>query len=197
MPDCPSTYSNTLESSSKRRKIFDPIQILDDGPNRVCPDRNETNFHIFYYLCDGLAANGKLKEYHLDEFERRRSHRYLSLPSDATRSAEKRQNVERFRVVRRGFDQLGFASDELDSIYKMLAAVLHLGDVELVADASTDGCRVANPSQIEIGKSLDTLSDHENLIHFSLLVIASWQTVGSKPRGSDGRADFSERRDPR
>ena len=117
---------------------------------------NESNFHIFYYLCDGLAAEGKLKEYRLDEFGRRTSHRYLTLPAEPTRASERRQNAERFRQVQRGFHQLGFASDELDSIYKMLAAVLHLGDVELAADAdatphNSDGSRASNPSQIQIG----------------------------------------------
>lgn len=64
--------------------------------------------------------------------------------------------ADKFQLVRKGFDQLGFASDELDSIYSILAAVIHLGDVELVptgpGDDNTDRCRVANEDQIKIGK---------------------------------------------
>lgn len=76
----------------------------------------------------------------------------MTLPD--VKSAERQLNVERFRLIRRGFDQLGFASDELDSIYSMLAAVLHLGDIEMVPsdfNDSTKGCRATNPAQVDIG----------------------------------------------
>lgn len=64
-------------------------------------------------------------------------------------------NADRFQLVRKGFDQLGFASDELDSIYSILAAIIHLGDLDLVpagpGDDNTDRCRIANIDQVKIG----------------------------------------------
>lgn len=39
---------------------------------------NEKNFHIFYYLCDGLSAENKLADYFLDTGKR--AHRYATLP---------------------------------------------------------------------------------------------------------------------
>lgn len=64
-------------------------------------------------------------------------------------------NADKFALVRKGFDQLGFASDELDSIYSIMAAIIHLGDIELVpagpGDDNTDRCRIANPDQVKIG----------------------------------------------
>lgn len=101
-------------------------------------------------MCDGLAAENKLKDYYLDGG--RRVHRYITLPDLI--SQERQTNVERFHLIRKGFDQLGFASDELDSVYSILAAVLHIGDIELVAADShdnTERCRLANPEQVEIG----------------------------------------------
>ncbi len=64
-------------------------------------------------------------------------------------------NAEKFQLVRKGFDQLGFASDELDAIYSIMAAVIHVGDVELVpagpGEDNTDRCKIANPDQVKIG----------------------------------------------
>lgn len=134
---------------------------------------NEKNFHIFYYLCDGLAAENKLTEYFLDSG--RRAHRYVTLPpltslerqveminqfavlvtSTAQVKLVVQVNADKFALVRKGFDQLGFASDELDSIYSIMAAIIHLGDIELVpagpGDDNTDRCRIANPDQVKIG----------------------------------------------
>ena len=66
-------------------------------------------------------------------------------------------NAEKFQLVRKGFNQLGFASDELDAIYSIIAAVIHVGDVELVPAGpgkdNTDRCKIANPDQIKIGNN--------------------------------------------
>lgn len=59
-------------------------------------------------------------------------------------------------MVRKGFQQLDFAADEVDAIYSILAAIIHLGDVELESTGSgtgnTDSCRVANLGQVDIGE---------------------------------------------
>ncbi|KZS21454.1 Neither inactivation nor afterpotential protein C [Daphnia magna] len=111
---------------------------------------NEKNFHIFYYLCDGLAAENKLGDYFLDSG--RRSHRYVTLPP--LTSLERQINAEKYQLVRKGFDQLGFASDELDAIYSVMAAVIHIGDLDIVPAGpgkdNTDRCKIANPAQTKI-----------------------------------------------
>ncbi|EFX77076.1 hypothetical protein DAPPUDRAFT_305891 [Daphnia pulex] len=111
---------------------------------------NEKNFHIFYYLCDGLAADNKLADYFLDSG--RRTHRYVTLPP--LTSLERQIYAEKFQSVRKGFDQLGFASDELDAIYSVMAAVIHIGDLDLVPAGpgtdNTDRCKIANLPQANI-----------------------------------------------
>ncbi len=64
-------------------------------------------------------------------------------------------NVDKFQSIRQGFDQLGFASDELESIYSILAAVIHLGDLDVVADENdSERCKIVNPGQAAIGEML-------------------------------------------
>ena len=57
--------------------------------------------------------------------------------------------------MRKGFDQLGFASDELDAIYSVMAAIIHIGDLDLVPAGqgtdNTDRCKIANLPQANIG----------------------------------------------
>jgi myosin-3 len=50
-------------------------------------------------------------------------------------------NVERYHQLSVGFRLLGFQSDEVDTIYCILAAILHLGDLdfgEVVTQDNTD-----------------------------------------------------------
>ncbi|GAB0099464.1 Neither inactivation nor afterpotential protein C [Sergentomyia squamirostris] len=92
----------------------------------------EGNFHIFYYLYDGLHADGRLAEYHLDEAFRRQ-HKYLA---DTCASAQ--TNIERWRQLKESFKVLGFRDDELDTVNRVLAAILNLGDLEFGEMATTD-----------------------------------------------------------
>ncbi len=50
---------------------------------------------------------------------------------------------------------MGFASDELDAIYSVMSAVIHIGDLDLVPAGpgtdNTDRCKIANLPQAKIG----------------------------------------------
>ncbi|XP_055693301.1 myosin-IIIb-like isoform X2 [Lutzomyia longipalpis] len=92
----------------------------------------EGNFHIFYYLYDGLHADGRLAEYHLDEAFRRQ-HKYL-----ADTCAPAQTNIERWRQLKGSFKVLGFRDDELDTVNRVLAAILNLGDLEFGEVATND-----------------------------------------------------------
>ncbi|XP_069672444.1 myosin-IIIb-like isoform X3 [Periplaneta americana] len=100
--------------------------------------QGERNFHVFYYLYDGLESENRLSEFHLDPILRLR-HRYLG---EDTQDAEtKRANVERYHQLNSGFQLLGFQDDEVNTVYRILAAILHLGDLEfgeVVTQDNTD-----------------------------------------------------------
>ncbi|PNF20375.1 hypothetical protein B7P43_G12425 [Cryptotermes secundus] len=100
--------------------------------------QGERNFHVFYYLYDGLESDSRLAEFHLDPVLRLR-HRYLG--EDAQDQETKKMNVERYHQLSVGFRLLGFQSDEVDTVYRILAAILHLGDLEfgeVVTQDNTD-----------------------------------------------------------
>ncbi|KAL4703000.1 hypothetical protein ACJJTC_008778 [Scirpophaga incertulas] len=61
---------------------------------------------------------------------------YLSLRWLGKRRTE--HNVHRWRQLNQAFKVVGFNEDEVQIIYKMLAAILHLGDIEFGEAASND-----------------------------------------------------------
>lgn len=97
----------------------------------------ESNFHIFYYLYDGLQAESKIEKYYLDPVYRK-NHKYLS---DSHSSTHVDSNVEKWKQVKESFKVLGFKDDEIDTVNRVLAAILNLGDLEfeeVVTNDNTD-----------------------------------------------------------
>ncbi|XP_061708749.1 myosin-IIIb-like isoform X4 [Cydia pomonella] len=93
----------------------------------------ESNFHVFYYLYDGLESEGRWRKFYLDEQLKSR-HRYLQPLSVAHRE----HNVHRWRQLNQAFKVVGFQEEEVQIIYKMLSAILHLGDIEFGETAGED-----------------------------------------------------------
>ena len=96
------------------------------------PLRGERNFHIFYYMYDGLEADNRLPEFHLDP-NLRKHHRYLTDHSQTSQT-----HIDKFQQLKLGFKLLGFQDSEVDTVYRILAAILHLGDIEFGEVASED-----------------------------------------------------------
>ncbi|XP_076293572.1 myosin-IIIb isoform X2 [Lasioglossum baleicum] len=98
----------------------------------VAQAESERNFHIFYYMYDGLEADNRLSEFYLDE-NLRKNHRYLMDNSQTSQT-----HIDKFHQLKNGFKLLGFQDSEVDTVYRILAAVLHLGDIEFGEVASED-----------------------------------------------------------
>ncbi|XP_069183192.1 myosin-IIIb [Procambarus clarkii] len=114
----------------------------------------EQNFHIFYYLHDGLEAEDKLLQYCLDKGQRAK-HRYLS-GANWSKSRTK-TNKRKIQQVVEGFKSLGFRDDELDSVYRILASIINLGDVDFYQTIDKDNMEqaaVKNVEQIKIVSEL-------------------------------------------
>ncbi|XP_059045349.1 myosin-IIIb-like isoform X2 [Achroia grisella] len=93
----------------------------------------ESNFHVFYYLYDGLESEGRWRKFYLDEQLKSR-HRYLQPLS----SVHREHNVHRWRQLNQAFKVVGFQEEEVQIIYRMLTAILHLGDIEFGEAAGED-----------------------------------------------------------
>ncbi|CRL04515.1 CLUMA_CG017591, isoform A [Clunio marinus] len=101
----------------------------------VQQSENEGNFHIFYYMYDGLEADGKLQDYHLD-VRFRKHHKYLK-----ETCSNPKANQEKWKQLKSSFKVLGFKEDDVDSVIRVLAAILNLGDLhftEVVTNDNTD-----------------------------------------------------------
>lgn len=64
--------------------------------------------------------------------------------------------MQQFKKVVDGFKSLGFRDDELDSIYRTLAAIINLGDINFYQTIDKDNMEqaaVKNVEQIKIGKN--------------------------------------------
>ena len=107
----------------------------------------ERNFHIFYQLVRG-NLNAK---YGVDQPIE--SFHYLA---SGTYDAEDIDDVEEFNEVLEGFDIIGFSEEEKDWLFRVVAAVLKLGNLQFVASDDELGSKIVDPSKTkEIAELLD------------------------------------------
>ncbi|XP_076177941.1 STKc_myosinIII_N_like and MYSc_Myo21 domain-containing protein ninaC [Ptiloglossa arizonensis] len=114
-------------------------------------DRNQSNFHIFYYFYDGLDSTNKLKDY---DIPTTRKMRYLRISDKATERKrsfkvrnDPRGNVVKFEELKENLQMLEM-DEYCDTIWKVLAAILSLGEIRFVegnnGEADMDNNEAAN-----------------------------------------------------
>ncbi|XP_051259431.1 unconventional myosin-XVI isoform X1 [Dicentrarchus labrax] len=98
---------------------------------------HQHSFNIFYLMAEGLSPEEKSALY-LNNVV---AHRYLGggLPGEnppvATASTQSR---ERLAAVKQALRALGFNKQEVDSVFTLLSAVLHIGDLRFTALTDAD-----------------------------------------------------------
>lgn len=85
--------------------------------------KEERNFHIFYELLNGLNENEKEK-YGLQSVEK-----YFYLNQGDSIEIDGKDDSEDFRFIVGAMQVLGFTNEEQDIIFRILASILHLGNV--------------------------------------------------------------------
>ena len=103
----------------------------------VAVDDPERNFHVFYQLCDGA-----------DEAEKRAlrlkaSTEFAYLSASSCHVLDGVDNATEYRATRRAMDVVGIERAEQDAVMRVVAGVLHLGNVTFDdddSDAADDGC---------------------------------------------------------
>ncbi|XP_038575834.1 unconventional myosin-XVI-like [Micropterus salmoides] len=107
---------------------------------------HQHNFSIFYLMAEGLSPEENSALY----LNNILAHRYLSggLPGEkppiATASTQSR---ERLAAVKQALRALGFNKQEVDSVFMLLSAVLHIGDLRFTALTDAD---TAFPSDLQL-----------------------------------------------
>lgn len=95
-------------------------------------DMSQPNFHLFYFFYDAMDAEERLKDFFL---EAGRTYRYLRVPETYVKTKllhvrdDPQRNVLKFKDFEQALLALDISQDTLDVIYRILAAILILGDV--------------------------------------------------------------------
>uniref|UniRef100_A0A670ZIY2 Myosin VB n=1 Tax=Pseudonaja textilis TaxID=8673 RepID=A0A670ZIY2_PSETE len=110
---------------------------------------DERNYHIFYQLC-ASASLPELKDLSLLDAK---DFFYTSLGGDT--SLEGVDDAEDFEKTRQAFTLLGVKESYQMTIFKILAAVLHLGNVDFRSERDGESC---------------SITVHEHLHHFCRLL---------------------------
>ncbi|CRK93540.1 CLUMA_CG007073, isoform A [Clunio marinus] len=114
--------------------------------------RSQPNFHIFYYFYDAMEAEERLKDFNL---ECGRQYRYLRVPDNYIKSKlshvrdDPLGNAMKFKEFEQSLLALDFPQDTLESIYKILAAILILGEIRFKESETDRKAAVVNPNVIE------------------------------------------------
>uniref|UniRef100_A0ACB8G0M2 Myosin-IIIb n=1 Tax=Sphaerodactylus townsendi TaxID=933632 RepID=A0ACB8G0M2_9SAUR len=123
----------------------------------------EKNFHIFYYIYAGLYHQKKLFEYKLPE---EKPPRYID--NDTGRVMcdiiSKESYGTQFEAIQHCFRIIGFSDEEVHSVYRILAGILNIGNIEFAAISSqhqTDKSEVPNAEALDSAASLLSIGSEE------------------------------------
>uniref|UniRef100_A0A671YXR0 non-specific serine/threonine protein kinase n=1 Tax=Sparus aurata TaxID=8175 RepID=A0A671YXR0_SPAAU len=123
----------------------------------------EKNFHIFYYIYAGLYHQDKLKTYSLPDRTPPRSeqHQHRTVMQDIVSS---KLYKEQFDAIQEGFRNIGFTEEEVNSVYRILSAILNTGNIEfasITTQHQTDKSEVPNAEALETAASLLSIGPEE------------------------------------
>jgi chitin synthase len=153
--------SRTLENANASRfGKYTELQFSESGRivgaktldyylerNRVVSSAgSERNFHVFHYLVAG--ASDEEKEFlHISDAA---SFRYLG--SQRGHRDDVREDAARFNRLKQAFKNVGLSKRHVASICQVLAAILHLGNLEFFQDRhrTQDSASIRNPDVLQV-----------------------------------------------
>ncbi|XP_052238013.1 myosin-IIIb-like isoform X2 [Dreissena polymorpha] len=133
------THAGTVTGAKITEYLLEKSRVIFQA-------QNEQNFHIFYYVHDGLPSEDKIHKFHLKDNVKFRyiSDHTTSSPDHVTMSS----NRVKFKAIQHCFDIIGFKHEEVESIFGVIAAILHTGNIDFLEKASVthtaDGVEIEN-----------------------------------------------------
>ncbi|CAH2077072.1 unnamed protein product, partial [Thlaspi arvense] len=146
----------------------------------------ERNYHCFYQLC---ASGNDAEKYKLSN---PRQFHYLN--QSKTYELEGVSNAEEYKNTRRAMDIVGISHDEQEGIFRTLAAILHLGNVEFSAGKEHDSSVVKDrESRIHLQMAADLFKCDANLLLASLCTRSILTREGTIIKALDCNAAVTSR----
>lgn len=85
--------------------------------------QDERNYHVFYELLAGLTGEEK------EKYGLQTADKYFYLNQGGSNEIDGKNDGEDFRFLLAAMQVLGFANEEQDAIFRILASVLHFGNI--------------------------------------------------------------------
>ena len=143
--------------------------------SRVTAQMNgERNFHVFYMLLEGASIT-ELTQLGLGPggLESMRSFQYLQQAHDEDYLIAERDEKREYQDMMQAFDILGVQMQVVDKLKRLLAAILHLGNVvfelDTQADKTVEGSRVSSSSQHHLDKAAELLGTQVDTLLMALI----------------------------
>ncbi|CAF1240131.1 unnamed protein product [Adineta ricciae] len=131
----------------------------------VTHSTDERNYHVFYELLEGFD-NEEKRKYGLTTPEK-----YFYLNQGASMAISSKSDANDFQSLLTAMKILNFTKNEQETIFKILAAILHLGNIYFsrnIEDPSHDLIQISSKTEIEWCSHLLGLNDQgllQNLTH--------------------------------
>ncbi|KAL1268358.1 hypothetical protein QQF64_033721, partial [Cirrhinus molitorella] len=111
----------------------------------------EKNFHIFYYIYAGLYHQDNLKKYRLPN---KTAPRYIDCVNGKVMQdiISSKLYKEQFDAIQDCFRIIGFTEEEVNSVYRILSAILNTGNIEFT---STSSQHQSDKSEVPDSEALD------------------------------------------
>ncbi|RHZ77100.1 hypothetical protein Glove_186g151 [Diversispora epigaea] len=140
--------------------------LLEKGRISNVP-HNERNFHVFYYLISG-ASHDEKSHLHLTDVTH---YRYLNIPKGTRISSV--DDAGKFNELKQALKSLGFHKKHVAQMFQLLAAILHLGNIQFAEDPNN---RLKEAAFVKNQEVLDLVSDFLGMDSRSLESILTYKT---------------------
>ncbi|KAI2809892.1 Unconventional myosin-Id [Blomia tropicalis] len=106
----------------------------------VAQQNGERNFHFFYQLLASIRYFDSNSEDFFEELGLNWETKYHYLNESTSIPTE--QDLDQFQIVNESMNLIGFSDEQRMIILKLVAAILHLGNVDIEQSEDEDGCAV-------------------------------------------------------